>query len=782
MKRFLLALVLGAFAATAARAQDAQAASPQDTKPEDEVVKREEVVVVSASKVESTLINAPATLSVLTPDQIATSPAQNYGDLLRSVPGLNVIQTSARDINLTSRQSTSTLVNSQLVLLDGRSIYLDFFGLVLWDFVPQSPNEIKQIEVVRGPASVVWGANALTGVVNIITKSPREADGFALNLSAGLLNRDGGSREADGTGYQYGANFAFADAPSEKFSWRLSAGYFSSDPYSRPVGIVGGCPLGVLCVPHPLDPTILTGGAPYPGDRAGLRSFENRGTSQPKVDLRIDQDFTNGGRMTYQGGYAGTDGIIHTGIGPFDIQSGSYMVYGKLQYTKGAWRASAFGNFVDAEAPNVLLVNPDTLQPLQLNFKTQTYDFELGHSTVLGGRHILSYGGNLRRNNFDITIAPNSEDRTEVGLYFQEEFFVDKFRLAVGARGDKFGNLDKWVLSPRVSVMFKPAQSHSIRLSYNRAFRSPSVINNYLNLPISGNLVNLTPLTPALPPALRPLVPPPFLLTVKGVGSTVTVPPNELVEEHLDAFEFAYTGTIKDKTTIGIAVYQNDTDDNINFTSLLPSAQFPTGLPGLSFYSATNPARGITPTGQAVTVSPFIMAALAQVPPQLGGPIRLPETVFTYLNLGPIRQRGFEFSIDHAFTNEVSGSFNYSYQADPKVLDPDSGQLPYPNAEIGIPPKNRFNFALNINSKRYLGNLSLNYADDAFWVDVLDAPYFGATDSYAMLNASFGIKWADGKVVTSVKGTNILNEEIQQHVFGDLIKASVAFEARFFFK
>ena len=140
----------------------------------EDTVKREEVVVVTASRVESTLVNAPATISVIGTDVIATAPAQNYGDLLRNVPGLNVIQMSARDINMTSRQATTTLSNSQLVLLDGRSIYLDFFGLILWDLVPASTGEIKQIEVVRGPASAVWGANALTGVVNIITKPPRE--------------------------------------------------------------------------------------------------------------------------------------------------------------------------------------------------------------------------------------------------------------------------------------------------------------------------------------------------------------------------------------------------------------------------------------------------------------------------------------------------------------------------------------------------------------------------------------------------------------------------------
>src|SRR5438093_510573 len=84
---------------------------------------------------------------------VAASSAQNFGDLLRSVPGVNVIQLSARDINVTARQATSTLTNSQLTLLDGRSVYLDFFGLVLWDFVPTNASDIRQIEVIRGPAS-----------------------------------------------------------------------------------------------------------------------------------------------------------------------------------------------------------------------------------------------------------------------------------------------------------------------------------------------------------------------------------------------------------------------------------------------------------------------------------------------------------------------------------------------------------------------------------------------------------------------------------------------------
>jgi outer membrane receptor protein involved in Fe transport len=783
MKRYLPVLLgLGLWAAPVL-AQTPQA-SPSP-KPEDETVKlREEIVVVSASKTETQLVNAPATISVISADTIETSPAQNYGDLLRSVPGLNVIQTSARDINIVSRQAASTLVNSQLVLLDGRSLYLDFFGLVLWDFLPQSTSEIKQIEVVRGPASVVWGANALTGVVNVITKTPRDIQGLGVNLTAGLLNRSGGSREDDGNGFQYGGNFTFAQAPSDRLAWRLSAGYFNSDPYSRPTGIVGNCPLGVPCVPNPVDNTILTGGAPYPPDRSDIQgAFQNRGTSQPKVDLRIDQDFSNGARMTYQGGYGGSTGIIHTGLGPFDIQSPSYTAYGKLGYSKGALKIAAFGNFTDAKAPNLLLLNPENLEPLQLNFKTQTYDLEVGNSNVLGGKHILSYGGNIRQNNFNITITPNSEDRTEGGIYFQEEFFLEKFRLALGARGDKLGNLDDWKFSPRVSVMFKPTTSQSIRFSYNRAFRAPSVINNSLDLPISsGTIINLQPLAPFLPPPVRPLLPPAFNLTVRGAGSNEVSPSYDLKAERLDAFEVAYTGTINGRTTLGLAIYQNDTDDNINFTQLTPSSQFPTGLPGLDFYSPTNPATGISvPAGQLVTVNPIIMGILPQIPPPFG-PIRLPHTAFTYLNLGPIRNRGVELSIEHSITNEWSASANYSYQDDPKILEPDAGQIRYPNAEVGLPPTNRINAAVNYNGKRYLGNLSVNYADNAFWTDVLDARFHGFTDSYTMVNATLGMKFSDGKVVASIKGTNLLNEKIQQHVFGDLIKLSLVAELRLFFK
>ena len=107
--------------------------------------------MVTASRTDQQLVNAPASVSLITTETIQNSPGTNIGDLLRAVPGINVSQLSARDVNLTARGATSTLATSQLALVDGRSVYLDFFGMVMWDLVPTNANEIKQIEVIRGP-------------------------------------------------------------------------------------------------------------------------------------------------------------------------------------------------------------------------------------------------------------------------------------------------------------------------------------------------------------------------------------------------------------------------------------------------------------------------------------------------------------------------------------------------------------------------------------------------------------------------------------------------------
>ena len=475
-----------------------------------------DTVVVTASRHEDRLIDAPVSTSIISAATLDTTPAQNYGDLLRATPGVNVIQLSARDVQVTSRSPGNTLTNSQLVLVDGRSAYLDFFGFVLWDLLPNF-DDVEQIEVVRGPASAVWGANAMTGAVNIITKLPRESVGTTVTLSGGYVDRNDGSGTGRGVGSLFGANATVTRAPNDRVSYRVSAGYFTSAAFARPTGRIP-----VIDDPRQSGQTV--GGAFYPRDSAAAAfgtGFANRGTSQPKFDVRVDQELSQG-TLTYAGGVAGTDGLIHSGIGPFDIQSGTYLGYGKLTYTRGALRVQFFTNVLNGQAPNLLLPDLATGRPLQLDFSTQTYDGEIGHSVFLGTRHRLTYGGNVRQNNFDIPLAPLGENRLEGGAYLQDEVFWERVRLVLGGRVDKFGHLSDPKFSPRIAFLVKPTENHSVTLSYNRAFRAPSFINNALQAHIVSP-VDLSALAPLLPLELQPAVAQPFPLVVAGVGSDIPI-------------------------------------------------------------------------------------------------------------------------------------------------------------------------------------------------------------------------------------------------------------------
>jgi outer membrane receptor protein involved in Fe transport len=205
---------------------------------------------------------------------------------------------------------------------------------------------------------------------------------------------------------------------------------------------------------------------------------------------------------------------------------------------------------------------------------------------------------------------------------------------------------------------------------------------------------------------------------------------------------------------VGAAFYVNDLDNNINFTQL-PNSLDP--------YTAANP-----PPGWPLPAS--VLALLAQ-----RGTF-LPRTAFTYLNLGPIRNKGFELSLDHRVNSTLTAFANYSWQAKPTVLD---SPTPFPAQELALPPTNRFNLGFNGDGSRFLGSATVNYSDSAFWSDVLSSPFHGFTESYTMVNGSFGMKWSSGRITTLVKVTNLFNKDIQQHVFGDIIKRQGVFEVRF---
>lgn len=394
----------------------------------------DEVVVVSASRREERLINAPATMTVITEEAIANAPTRSVTDLLKAVPGVNTVRTSARDVNITTRAATGTLADGTLVLLDGRTVYQDFFGFVLWDFLPVDTSEIKQIEVIRGPASAVWGANAMTGVVNVITKTPREMQGTSVSVRFGQFDRSRSGDSFEGGGL-FAVNVTHAGATSDRFSYKVSAGLQAQEPLLRPVGNV-------------------------PGTSIAYPPFDNKGMGQTRLDARADYDTpARQEKLILAGGITGIEGIIHSGLGPLQILRGSTFKYGRITFTRGGMKLQAFVNAMDAKGPMLLLDGLDG-KPIEAAFENQAYDVEFSDLRVIRARHILSYGGNYRHNSFDLTLAPRGDSRDEGGAYVQDEIFISpRIRWVVGTRIDLFDVLDKVVLSPRTAFLVSHGQT-----------------------------------------------------------------------------------------------------------------------------------------------------------------------------------------------------------------------------------------------------------------------------------------------------------------------------------
>src|ERR1700676_2117283 len=155
------------------------------------------IQVTSVSKKDQRLAKAGAAVFVITQEDIRRSGATNIPDLLRMVPGVDVARVDHSNWSVSIRGFSDVYANKVLVLIDGRSVYHPVFSGVLWYAQDVPLEDIERIEVIRGPGGTVWGANAMNGVINIITKSARTTPGGL--ITAGV----GSDRQAEGL-LQYG--------------------------------------------------------------------------------------------------------------------------------------------------------------------------------------------------------------------------------------------------------------------------------------------------------------------------------------------------------------------------------------------------------------------------------------------------------------------------------------------------------------------------------------------------------------------------------------------------
>jgi len=701
----LVILIVGALPATG---QDEGSVAVQDTTTSPAAADSNwtvlETMVVTASRKEQAIEEVPASVTVRDQRDIDLSPADNYfADGLRTVPGTNVAQTSAADVSISTRTATNVIPQGQLAMVDYRTVYQDFNGFVLWGTIPVEMEDVDRIEIIRGPGSAVWGANAMHGIVHIITKAPRDMIGTRVKVTAGELST-------------YAANFSHAGA-GRKVAYRVSGGYNFQGPFTKPTGTVPGSE-------GPLNP----GGTPYP-------EYVNPDTRRYRVNARVDFDMNEESILSVDGGYAGLEGMFMGPGGPSTMENGTLQAFGKLDFTRKNMRVTAFMNH---DAYDGMFV----IGALPVTSNEQTYNIDFTDTRYAGDRHALTYGGNYRYNVYDISITPKGKNRTSYGAFLQDDIFLnEKLRFVIGARWDYVDNMGD-VISPRASLLIAPIKDQRFRLSYNRAFQAPSMLQNYLELP------NFLPIT--FPDYNNP-----------GSGEFETVPifamsygNTELEPKKLDAFEVGWTGTFADRLTLEVTGYWNEFKNAFQ-------------LVVLDTYTGSNPPPDW----------PFDPALLDD---ELAGVV---PSAFQVENLGGSTEKGVEIGSSFLIDRAWSVFVNYSWQDEPELAD--FTPMPMPDGTerlpVNTPPEHRFNVGFGYDTPQFFGNASAAYQDKAFWTDVMDSRMWGPTDAFTMVNAKVGVRFPRQGLVISVSALNLLDATVQQHVWGDFIDRRIIGEVSYRF-
>ncbi|MBF0125643.1 MAG: TonB-dependent receptor, partial [Magnetococcales bacterium] len=165
-----------------------------------------EVRLTSVARKEQKLLDTTAAVTVIDQEEIRRSGMTSIPELLRLVPGLEVARINAHNWAITSRGFNAQFSNKLLVLMDGRTLYTPLFAGVNWNLQDVLLEDVERIEVIRGPGGTVWGANAVNGVINIITKSATQTQGGVVTLAHGSLD---GTEASVRYGGRIGENLAY---------------------------------------------------------------------------------------------------------------------------------------------------------------------------------------------------------------------------------------------------------------------------------------------------------------------------------------------------------------------------------------------------------------------------------------------------------------------------------------------------------------------------------------------------------------------------------------------
>ena len=432
----------------------AEPAPPEAMEPKPEValtqeleLLQEEETVSIASRYEQPISQAPSNVYVITDEDIRHSGVTDIPTLLRRIPGMEVMQMNGADFNVSVRGNNQPSANKLLVMVDGRSIYNDVQGSMNWKLLPVTLLEIKRIEVLKGPASAVWGFNAFDGVINIITKSPEEMRGTTLQFGGGNFGTMTASAIHAGT--------------VNRFGYRLSIGHNQNADWTNRDSLAFRDNLFNVLTTYAISADSKISVA---GGLVDSNAFNTALNQDVQSFAKPSQGYTS---VTYER--------------PNFLIRGFWNLYDSTSETR----------FLPPLAP-FLTYAPRDGSPETVNIGN-TYNLDVQHSVDLWASNRLTYGANYRHNTLKGNSTAQYSTENRLGLFLQDEWnFAKPLTLIAGFRYD----LDTFInptVSPRVSLLYSPSPQHTFRVSGSVAYRPPTLLER--------NSFALVSTNPPLPPS-----------------------------------------------------------------------------------------------------------------------------------------------------------------------------------------------------------------------------------------------------------------------------------------
>ncbi len=423
-----------------------------------------DVEVTSVSKKAEKESQAPAAIYVITQEDIRRSGLQSIPELLRMVPGLQVAQSGSNAWSISSRGFNGQFANDLLVMIDGRTVYTPIFSGVFWDMQNVMLEDVERIEVIRGPGATLWGANAVNGVINIITKNAKDTQGTLITAAAG-------NQERVGTSARYGAT-------DGDLSYRTYAQYFNNNQEHTVANPISGVPTGMGAEDQ------------WHNQQGGFRMDWN--TSE-KEQVTLQGDTYQGVENTLR--FLPVTSTVNPSL--FNVVNDTDDVSG--MNVLGRWRHElGTGSDITLQA-YYDDVNRE-FEYIGSSLHTQTFDIDFQHNLTINDRNDVTWGLGYRAinsdfgNSFYISFAPEDYYENLYSGFLQDKITLvqDQLFFTIGTKLEH-NDFSGFEWEPSARIAWTPTANQTIWSAVSRAVRTPNQGDQNLNL-IQGILPGNTAL------------------------------------------------------------------------------------------------------------------------------------------------------------------------------------------------------------------------------------------------------------------------------------------------